>query len=114
MADGETSLGNRDPEAAHDATDKTDAQKLDAVVEKYAEKIPRPLGRFIRWLRKPELGWLRLGAGILFVLFGFVGFLPILGFWMVPLGLIILAQDSKWLQRPTLKAITWLERKLKK
>lgn len=92
-------------------TGKTDAQKLDAIVEKYADKIPRPLGRFIRWMRKPDLRWLRLVVGALFVLFGFVGFLPILGFWMVPLGLIILAQDSKWLQRPTLKAITWLERK---
>jgi 4-alpha-glucanotransferase len=63
-------------------------------------------------MRKPELRWLRLIVGILFVIFGFVGFLPILGVWMVPLGLIILAQDSKWLQRPTLKAITWLEGKL--
>jgi 4-alpha-glucanotransferase len=65
-------------------------------------------------MRKPELRWVRLIAGILFVIFGFVGFLPILGFWMVPLGLIILAQDSRWLQRPTLKAITWLESKLGK
>ncbi|EUB98129.1 4-alpha-glucanotransferase [Rhizobium sp. CF080] len=97
-----------------ETTDKTDAQKLDAIVEKYADKIPRPLGRFIRWMRKPELRWLRLIVGILFVIFGFVGFLPILGFWMVPLGLIILAQDSKWLQRPTLKAITWLEGKFAK
>jgi len=95
-------------------TDKTDAQQLDAIVEKYADKIPRPLGRFIRWMRKPELRWLRLIAGILFVICGFVGFLPILGFWMVPLGLIILAQDSKWLQRPTLKAVTWLERRFAK
>lgn len=95
-------------------TCKTDAQRLDAIVEKYADKIPRPLGRFIRWMRKPELRWVRLIAGILFVIFGFVGFLPILGFWMVPLGLIILAQDSRWLQRPTLKAITWLESKLGK
>ena len=95
-------------------TSKTDAQKLDAIVEKYADKIPRPIGRFIKWMRKPELRWLRLIAGIAFILLGFVGFLPILGFWMVPLGLIILAQDSKWLQRPTLKAITWLERKFAK
>ncbi len=99
-------------QAATKETDKTDAQKLDAIVERYADKIPRPLGRFIRSMRKPELRWLRLIVGILFVIFGFVGFLPILGFWMVPLGLIILAQDSKWLQRPTLKAITWLEGKL--
>jgi 4-alpha-glucanotransferase len=48
-------------------------------------------------------------AGILLVIFGFFEHLPILGFWMVPLGLIILAKDSKWLQRPTLNAIIWLE-----
>jgi 4-alpha-glucanotransferase len=103
---------NTSDDAANDATKKTDAQKLDAIVEKYADKIPRPLARFIRWVRKRELRWLRLIVGVLFVLFGFVGFLPIFGFWMVPLGLIILAQDSKWLQRPTLGAIMWLERKL--
>jgi 4-alpha-glucanotransferase len=113
--------GNRPSQKTVDASkneseesDKTDAQKLDAIVEKYAVKIPRPLGRFIRWMRKPELRWLRLIAGILFIICGFVGFLPILGFWMVPLGLIILAQDSKWLQRPTLKAINWLETKFRK
>jgi len=101
-------------QAATKEVDKTDAQKLDAIVEKYVDKIPKPLGRFIQWMRKPELRWLRLIVGVLFVIFGFVGFLPILGFWMVPLGLIILAQDSKWLQRPTLKAITWLEGKLRR
>lgn len=35
----------------------------------------------------------RIIVGILFVLFGLVGFLPILGFWMVPVGLAILAID---------------------
>ena len=35
----------------------------------------------------------RIIAGVLFVLFGLVGFRPILGFWMVPLGLAILAID---------------------
>ena len=100
--------------AANKGTEQTYAEELDAIVEKYAEKIPRPLGRFIRWMRKPELRWLRLIVGVLLVLFGFAGFLPILGFWMVPLGLIMLAQDSKWLQRPTLKAILWLEGKFEK
>lgn len=110
--------GNRHLQETFDASNnesgesaKSDAHKLDAIVVKYADKIPRPLGRFLKWIRKPELRWLRLIAGILFIICGFFGFLPILGFWMVPLGLIILAQDSTWLQRPTLKAITWLERK---
>lgn len=35
----------------------------------------------------------RIVVGIFFVLFGLVGFLPIVGFWMVPVGLGILAID---------------------
>jgi len=36
---------------------------------------------------------LRIAIGVLLVLCGLVGFLPVLGFWMVPLGLGILAVD---------------------
>lgn len=36
---------------------------------------------------------IRILLGILLVLGGFLGFLPVLGFWMVPLGLIVLAVD---------------------
>ena len=35
----------------------------------------------------------RIAAGFAFVLMGLVGFLPVLGFWMVPAGLAILAID---------------------
>lgn len=41
--------------------------------------------------------------GLLVMLLGFLGFLPILGFWMIPLGLALLATDippaSRWLRR---------------
>ena len=37
--------------------------------------------------------WARLAAGGLLVVGGLLGFLPVLGFWMVPLGLIILSID---------------------
>ena len=36
---------------------------------------------------------IRILLGILLILGGFLGFLPVLGFWMVPLGLIVLAVD---------------------
>jgi hypothetical protein len=36
---------------------------------------------------------LRLLLGAALVVGGFLGFLPVLGFWMVPLGLIILSID---------------------
>ena len=39
------------------------------------------------------------------------GFLPVLGFWMVPLGMLLIAQDIPFLRRPTLRALLWLERK---
>jgi hypothetical protein len=42
---------------------------------------------------------LRIGIGILLVLGGFVGFLPILGFWMVPLGLLVLSVDIPAVRR---------------
>jgi len=42
---------------------------------------------------------LRLLLGVLMVLAGFLGFLPVLGFWMIPFGLAILAIDLSWVRR---------------
>ena len=49
-------------------------------------------------------------VGILLILGGMVGFLPVLGFWMIPLGLLVLAPDFKWARRGYLSIITWLRR----
>lgn len=58
----------------------------------------------IRWLRQPKNFLIRIPAGVLLVCAGFLGFLPILGFWMIPLGLILLAEDVP----PLRSARTWL------
>ncbi|HET6377517.1 MAG TPA: hypothetical protein VFG05_04325 [Methylocella sp.] len=44
-------------------------------------------------LMEPKWRFFRIPAGILLVLGGLAGFLPIVGFWMLPLGLAILAID---------------------
>jgi 4-alpha-glucanotransferase len=90
-----------------------DHERLDRIVGRYQEKMPGWMARFVGWIRKPELRWGRIIAGVLLVLFGFVGFLPVLGFWMVPLGLLLLAQDVTFLRRPTINAIHWVERRIK-
>lgn len=36
---------------------------------------------------------LRLVAGILLIVGGVLGFLPVLGFWMIPLGIAVAALD---------------------
>lgn len=41
----------------------------------------------------PDWAPARMAIGVLLILFGFLGFLPVLGFWMVPLGLVVLSYD---------------------
>ncbi|WP_286828464.1 MULTISPECIES: hypothetical protein [Kordiimonas] len=41
----------------------------------------------------------RIVVGILLILGGFLGFLPVLGFWMAPLGLLVLSVDFPVVRR---------------
>lgn len=52
----------------------------------------------------------RIAIGVLLVIGGIVGFLPILGFWMVPMGLAILAIDIPIIRRFTRRATVVLTR----
>jgi hypothetical protein len=55
--------------------------------------------KMLRRLRRPGYRWVRIPAGVLLVLFGLFGFLPVLGFWMIPLGLWLLAVDIPAVRR---------------
>lgn len=50
-------------------------------------------------LKTTKKVWLRRGIGILLMIGGALGFLPILGYWMFPLGLALLAVDMPWARR---------------
>ena len=65
----------------------------------------------MRWLAGPSSRVVRIPLALLLIAGGFVGFLPVLGFWMIPLGLLLLAQDVPFIQRPILRGVTWAERK---
>ena len=67
--------------------------------------LPRPVRRVTEWLRRPGAGWVRVPLAVVLILGGFVGFLPILGFWMLPIGVLLLAEDLPFLKRPTLRAL---------
>jgi len=60
----------------------------------------------------------RMIIGGLLVIAGILGFLPILGFWMIPLGLMILSTDlpsvRRWRRKTAVKLGTWLKRKYPK
>jgi hypothetical protein len=55
--------------------------------------------------------WLRLGIGMFLMLGGILGFLPILGFWMLPLGLLVLSYDLPMVRRWRRRLeVRWLRR----
>jgi hypothetical protein len=47
----------------------------------------------------PRSRALRIVIGVLLILGGVAGFLPVLGFWMVPLGFMVLAADFPAVRR---------------
>lgn len=47
---------------------------------------------FVR--RRVSPGW-RLPLGVVLILLGLLGFLPVLGFWMIPLGIAVAAMDLR-------------------
>jgi hypothetical protein len=57
---------------------------------------------------------LRIALGLMLVVGGAIGFLPVLGFWMIPLGLAVLAIDfppvRRWQRRLTVALGNWLHR----
>ena len=62
------------------------------------------------WLKHPKWKAVRIPLGGLLVLFGMFGFLPVLGFWMIPLGLGVLAIDFPAAARANI----WLHRRYRR
>ena len=71
-----------------------------AVMERRIPVLRRPL----RLLLSERGGVVRMGAAVLCLLGGLLSFLPLLGVWLLPLGLLLLAVDVPAL-RPMASAV---------
>lgn len=91
-------------------TDK-DVDGLNRRLDRFERELPRSVGRSLRWLRGPSARWIRIPAGLLLILGGIFSILPVLGLWMLPLGLLLLAQDVPFLRRPMRRTLLWMERR---
>lgn len=80
-------------------------------IELLARRLPVRLQSPARWLRQPSSRWVRIPAGGLLVAGGILSILPVLGAWMLPFGLILLAEDVRPLRRVTDRALSWIERR---
>lgn len=64
-----------------------------------------------RALKTSENHLLRKAIGVLLVVGGLLGFLPVLGFWMLPLGLALLAVDYPIMRRVWRRTVVWWGRR---
>jgi len=78
--------------------------RLNRLYERLGRQIPVAAG-FLAWARRPSARWVRIPLAILLRLGGVLSILPILGAWMLPLGLLLLAIDFPPLQNPISCAI---------
>ena len=73
---------------------------LDEAFEKLQQETPDTVTRLIVRLRRPQARLVRIPLGLLFICAGFLWFLPALGLWCLPIGLLLIAQDVPFLRRP--------------
>ncbi len=87
-----------------------DGQKeLDTAFRRLEQETPDYVTRAIRWLRDPKARWVRLPLGALLIVASGLWFLPVLGIEMLPLGVLLIAQDVPVLKKPVGRAMLWLE-----
>lgn len=86
-------------------------RRLDRRVDRIQGRLPDPMARALGRMRTPSATWFRVPAGILLVLGGIFSFLPVLGVWMLPLGLVLLAYDIPPLKAPIGRVLVQGERR---
>lgn len=91
-----------------------DERGIHRTFRRVEHRFPGRFAHFLRWLRQPGSLWVRAPLAALLVAAGFVGFLPVLGFWMLPLGLLLLAHDLPLLRRPMRRLLVCSERRWRK
>lgn len=82
-----------------------DDHRIERLICRLSPRRQRP----VRWLRSPEARWVRIPLGLLCIVGGFLFFLPIFGLWMLPVGLLLLAEDIAMLHRMRTRMLNWLE-----
>ena len=66
---------------------------------------------FGREFKMPRSRGARIAIGVVLVVCGIFGFLPVLGFWMIPLGLLVLSYEFASVRRWRRRFVVWWQRR---
>jgi hypothetical protein len=78
-------------------------------IEQLLNRLPKRIRSTVRFVRQPSARWLRIPTGVLLTVGGTVWFLPIAGLWMLPIGLVLLADDVQPLRSLRSRTLDWIE-----
>jgi uncharacterized RDD family membrane protein YckC len=88
-------------------------EEAEAFVRQWIYRLPPRPRRAIVWLLRPRVRWLRVVIALLLIVASVFWFLPVLGLWMLPLGLLLLAEDipplRRWVVQNMLRLHAWWE-----
>ena len=90
----------------------THGPDFDEEMDRLQGHMPDWAGRNFDRLRQPEAVWVRVPAGIALIGGGVLSFLPVLGLWMLPVGVALLACDVRPMQPPLTRALRFANRKI--
>ena len=91
--------------------DEQSRRRINRLLDRLGSWLPEWGARVLESARNPTARWVRIGIAIALILGGMVGFLPLLGFWMVPLGLLLLSLDLPPLARAVDRLAFWVRRR---
>jgi hypothetical protein len=78
-------------------------------LERLIDRLPKRIRSTVRFLRQPSRRWLRIFMGTLLTLGGLLWFLPVVGLWMLPVGLALVADDVRFLRSLRSRTLHWVE-----
>jgi hypothetical protein len=98
------------PPATGTAHRMTDLQ-LQSELAEQPERSARTIRIFGRDFPMPRSRPARVLIGVGLMILGMFGFLPVLGFWMLPLGLLVLSYEFAAVRRKRRRLQIWWERR---
>jgi hypothetical protein len=80
-------------------------------LEALVDRLPQRIGGAVSHLLRPKSRWIRIPTGVLLIGGGLLAFLPVLGMWMLPVGVALLSEDVPALRSARSKVLDWVERR---
>ena len=85
-------------------------------MDRFQKHMPIWVGHNLNRIRGEHATWVRVPTGVALIGGGVLGFLPlpIVGIWMLPVGLALLAYDIPTMRRPMARLLRFTNRKIEK